>query len=114
MEILFDLALPKNQDTPPVRDERVLRALISSDIRFELCEPEVAIARRCRRPLATRVTMPEASVNKDCPFATSVRDIGRTGKIAVVNAKPVAECMEESADGQLCRGAVLPDAAETC
>lgn len=58
--------------------------------------------------------MPEAPVNEDGPFPTAVRDVGRAGKVAIVNAKAAAERVEELADRQLGRRAVLPDPAESC
>jgi hypothetical protein len=56
--------------------------------------------------------MPEAPVNEYCPFPRTIRDIGRSWKIAVADAETMSLRVKELADRQLRGSTVLANLAE--
>lgn len=106
------LALPDHFHAPPFLAQLSLHLRIPAHIRCELFQPERAIPRRRRRAPAAGVTMPEAAVNEHGPLPAAVGDVGRAGKIAVLNAVPVSLRMKKVPHRELSAGAVLTDPAQ--
>ena len=56
--------------------------------------------------------MPKTSMDEYGPLPRTVRDVGRTGQVAVVDTEAMTELVKDLPNRQLRCGAVLPDAAE--
>lgn len=109
----FYLAFPNDGDDPLVSPKSTNRGAISSHILLELVQPELTIRLGYRGSLAADVTVPEAAVDKHRPSAQSVREIGRTRQISVVDAVSETERVCDASHRQFCCGAVLPDATKS-
>lgn len=109
----FELALPNREHSVIARLELCDYPFIPDAVGGEFLFPERTVALRYGRPHAAAMRMPVTAVNEDGPALRSVREIRIPGQIAVTYAIPEPECTREAPDEELCRGAVLSDAAES-
>ena len=108
----FRLAFPHDHNVVLKHRQRALGALVTHSIRAELVQPETAIARRAGRPLASGMTVPEATMDEDRPAPLAIRNVRGTRQVSVVGSEPVSYGPEGTTDGQFRRGVALPDSPE--
>lgn len=82
---------PNDEDTVAHLPERGSGALIALYVVHELLAPEGAVALGRRRSDAACVAVPEATVDENYEAPGTVGEVGRAGKVAVVQGVPQAE-----------------------
>ena len=84
------LAFPDGEDAPSEGRELPVSSLVALDVPLELDAPELGVASRSRGEPASRMAVPEASVNVDHGSVSWQDDVRSAGQLADVKsvAKP--------------------------
>ena len=108
---VFRLALPNHEHVVLAFLESGDGPRISRYVCLELGYPKIMISAGCRGPLASFVAVPKAPVDEHRPVPSSIRDIGRPRKIAIVGAKSSSKRVKFMAHGKLGSGSMLTNPA---
>ena len=108
--VILRLAFPDHHDLPAKIAQRRFVAFIADDVALELVLPVSHARFGAGRALATRMSVPEASMNHDDGLVARENDVGATRKVFAVEAKPEPECVRNLANNQLRPGVSAPNA----
>jgi len=95
------MALPCDEDIPPLAMEQSPVVLIALSISCNLCNPVFAIA--FGRPIASYavVSVPKASMNKDNLPQSRENEIGCSGQSFIVQSKSITQVVSQPAYNHL-------------
>jgi hypothetical protein len=103
------LAFPHDMRTPSECGQRLLYLAVARDIAVKFGLPEFNAALGCVGETAAMVAMPEAAMNQNGGPSAREDNVGSAGKIAPVKSESNAEPVQDTPDGNLGSGILLPD-----
>ena len=103
IEILWmrDIALPDHQWTPPLATEFLMDPSVSRNVCRKLGLPELTSRGGCRREQATRMPMPEATVDEYHAFELRQDEVRTASQRPVVELESQSRPMQVAANRQL-------------
>src|ERR1700728_113289 len=96
-----ELAFPDCQHLPPQSRERAFVFFIPEPVAFQFRNPEINTGFRQSRKRASRVPVPETTVNEDDLPARREHEVGTSRKRSLVEAVTIAKPEDKLADQQL-------------
>lgn len=92
-------ALPDYDDIPSFTTQAVLVGFVAFDGSLKLWEPIFPASGWSGGARAVCMSVPETAVNEYCGFVLRKNDIGLSGKIFAMKAKPESKSMQKRPDG---------------
>ena len=99
--VLAQLTLPNDDDAPAPRNQFRLIARIAGTVSFQFLAPALAVLIRQFEIRASRMGVPEASVNEKSNIPGGENEIGPPRQVATMKAKSQSSAMQAAPDDHL-------------